>query len=86
MKVVATQLLKGDASNTQLSFHIPPWNSIDHLHLHAFETPFLSWWHGLRFSEGKPWCASFERVKIWAAGGDAVVEAQTPPFDKEEKE
>lgn len=28
MKSVADKLLKCDASNTQYSFHIPPWNSI----------------------------------------------------------
>eukprot|EP00903_Cladosiphon_okamuranus_P009526 g9075.t1 len=63
MRQVAEQLLKCDPANMQFSFHIPPWNSVDHLHLHAIETPFLSWWQGLRFSEGKPWCASFEKVK-----------------------
>lgn len=35
----------------------------DHLHLHALETPFLSRWQGLRFSEGKPWCASFAVIQ-----------------------
>lgn len=28
MKAVAEELLKCDASSTQLSFHIPPWNSV----------------------------------------------------------
>ncbi|CAN0595674.1 unnamed protein product, partial [Ectocarpus sp. 12 AP-2014] len=28
MKEVAVKLLKCDASQTQLSFHIPPWNSV----------------------------------------------------------
>ncbi|CAN0102546.1 unnamed protein product [Ectocarpus sp. 4 AP-2014] len=86
MKEVAVKLLKCDASQTQLSFHIPPWNSVDHLHLHALETPYLSWWNGLRFSEGKPWCASFEGVRYWASGAGAQEEKENVPEAKDEEE
>lgn len=44
----------------------------DHLHLHAFETPFLSWLQRLRFSEGKPWCASYERVESNFCSGEGA--------------
>lgn len=76
MREVAEQLLKCAPSNMQFSFHIPPWNSVDHLHLHAIETPFLSWWKGVGFSEGKPWCASFENVKstFCVAGEKQIVD------------
>ncbi|CAM9592600.1 unnamed protein product [Pylaiella littoralis] len=84
MKSVADGLLKCDASDIQYSFHIPPWNSIDHLHLHAFETPFLSWWQELRFSQGKPWCASFERVRIWASGAGGAGEGPAAETKDEE--
>eukprot|EP00904_Undaria_pinnatifida_P009938 jgi/Undpi1/6074/HiC_scaffold_20.g08559.m1 len=83
MKAVALELLKcEDASNVQLSFHVPPWNSIDHLHLHAIEKPFVSRWQSLRFSEGKPWCAAFEKVREWAAG--AGIEEGRIPLSREE--
>lgn len=53
-----------------------PGHNKDHLHLHAIETPFLSWWQGMRFSEGKPWCASFENVKSAFCAGAAAADTE----------
>lgn len=59
-------------------------SAADHLHLHAFEKPFASWVDSKRFSEGKPWCASFEKVKAWAASTVAEGEGR-PPLAREEQ-
>jgi diadenosine tetraphosphate (Ap4A) HIT family hydrolase len=54
-----------DARDAQFSFHIPPWNSIDHLHLHAIAQPGTKNWLGmLKYYEGSYWCKSAESL-IW---------------------
>jgi diadenosine tetraphosphate (Ap4A) HIT family hydrolase len=46
--------------DAQFSFHLPPWNSIDHLHLHAIgRRREMSWKARLKFWEGShDWCKS----------------------------
>ena len=46
--------------DAQFSFHMPPWNSIDHLHLHAIgRRREMSWKARLKFWEGSnDWCKS----------------------------
>lgn len=51
-----------DPSQARLSFHRPPWNSIDHLHLHAHYGPFSSCWDRVTFLPGAPWHASLEEA------------------------
>ena len=46
----------------QLAFHVPPFNSVAHLHLHALRPPFTSLSDRISFAEGWPWCASAESV------------------------
>jgi hypothetical protein len=47
----------------RLSFHAPPWNSIDHLHLHAQLTPHVSAWDRVAFMRGHvPWNTPFDAV------------------------
>eukprot|EP01035_Chromulina_nebulosa_P021441 gene21441-27774_t len=36
-------------------FHCPPWNSIDHLHLHAIAKP-LSYSGSIKYLTGTYWC------------------------------
>eukprot|EP00639_Heterosigma_akashiwo_P037536 CAMPEP_0194713590 /NCGR_PEP_ID=MMETSP0296-20130528/5431_1 /TAXON_ID=39354 /ORGANISM="Heterosigma akashiwo, Strain CCMP2393" /LENGTH=189 /DNA_ID=CAMNT_0039612407 /DNA_START=164 /DNA_END=733 /DNA_ORIENTATION=+ len=47
----------------QFSFHVPPYNSIDHLHLHCFQKPFKNLKEQLVFFEGTPWCSSFTDLR-----------------------
>ena len=51
--------LGADADGAQWSFHIPPFNSIDHLHLHAIgQRHTLGLLNGLKYWEGSYWCKS----------------------------
>lgn len=63
MLAVARSSLGGFASDARYCFHIPPFNSIDHLHLHAIahvhEMNFLGW---LKYYPGSFWCRSAEDV------------------------
>ena len=36
-------------------FHVPPFNSVDHLHLHCFVLPFLSGFKQLKYLPKTPW-------------------------------
>lgn len=53
----------GDKNDVQLSFHVPPFNSIDHLHLHAIGRPrtmsFMSW---ITYFQDGLWCKSAEKL------------------------
>lgn len=41
--------------------------SVDHVHMHALELPFTSWYTRAKFAEGKPWCVSFACLREWIA-------------------
>ena len=42
-------------------FHRPPYNSIDHLHLHAIQKPYR-WRNIIMFAKYFPWHGSLENV------------------------
>ncbi len=44
-----------DAPSWRLHFHVPPFNSVDHLHLHALHTPFTTCADRVTFLHGAPW-------------------------------
>jgi diadenosine tetraphosphate (Ap4A) HIT family hydrolase len=51
----------GPEENAQFSFHIPPWNSIDHLHLHVIgQRKEMGWKAKLKYWEGTRYCKSAE--------------------------
>ena len=51
----------------KLGFHIPPWNSVDHLHLHAFLLPHTGMSQRVRFVESPG-----RRARLWYASAEQV--------------
>jgi hypothetical protein len=49
-----------DPSTWNLDFHWPPYNSIDHLHLHALHLPMGSFFDRITFLHGSPWSRSID--------------------------
>ena len=43
-------------------FIVPPYNSIDHLHLHAIQKPYRNLWSRFMFAERFRWHGSLESV------------------------
>lgn len=70
MKVLADQILRREVSEEvytskdyKLCFHVPPFNTVKHLHLHVLApassmSQFAKW----EFSTGSKWCVSCEEV------------------------
>eukprot|EP01038_Epipyxis_sp_PR26KG_P005905 gene5905-8148_t len=52
-------------NDAQFCFHIPPWNSIDHLHLHAIgNLSSMTWMGFLKYNSWGyfPWCKSAQNI------------------------
>lgn len=61
----------------KLLFHVPPFSSVEHLHLHALRPPYAGAFDRLSFWAGTPWCATWAAVRDAAAATPAAPRA--PP-------
>jgi sulfate adenylyltransferase (ADP) / adenylylsulfatase len=65
-ELLAANAAAADRTTTEASFlllyHVPPFNSIDHLHVHCFELPFKSWGHSKKYALSSHWCASHDEI------------------------
>ena len=57
-------------NDCRLVFHKPPFNSVDHLHLHVHVEPYITWWKDFTYTPGWPWCESYEALYTRMGGGD----------------
>lgn len=63
MIIVGRIALGEDAEGAHYSFHVPPWNSIDHLHLHAIGSPAtMTVFNKIKYQEGSYWCANADII------------------------
>ncbi len=48
-------------SDAVYGFHVPPFHSIDHLHLHCVTPPYRGW-RALKYKPGTPWFVTVEEL------------------------
>ncbi|KAG7402053.1 hypothetical protein PHYBOEH_007267 [Phytophthora boehmeriae] len=53
-----------DDTSVRYSFHVPPFNSIDHVHMHAFhdDPRSLGYYGRLKYRTESWWCRSYDQV------------------------
>ncbi|KAF8702833.1 hypothetical protein HU200_032667 [Digitaria exilis] len=67
MVKVGKDLLNQDAPNSEehrFGFHQPPFNSVDHLHLHCLALPFIPSWRQVKYTPLGPFGGFIEAEKI----------------------
>ena len=67
---------KAAAADCLFGFHVPPWNSVPHLHMHCLRPPFTPAWERLRFLPG---LGTFEEARqlLHRLDGDEACSAKT---------
>ncbi|KAI5655703.1 hypothetical protein M9H77_32890 [Catharanthus roseus] len=64
---VGQSLLRRDAPNSKhyrFGFHQPPFNSVNHLHLHCLALPFMPSWKSLKYTSLGPLGGFIEAEKL----------------------
>ncbi|KAH6788701.1 histidine triad nucleotide-binding 4 [Perilla frutescens var. frutescens] len=64
---VGRALLRRDAPNAEqyrFGFHQPPFNSVDHLHLHCFALPYIPKWKAIKYLSLGPFVGFVEADKL----------------------
>ncbi|POM57516.1 HIT-like protein [Phytophthora palmivora] len=66
----------GDENRIRYSFHVPPFNSIDHVHMHAFhdDPRSLGYYGRLKYRTESWWCRSYDQVMARLTELDADVQ------------
>ncbi|OWZ14425.1 hypothetical protein PHMEG_00012105 [Phytophthora megakarya] len=56
--------LQPEAPDVRYSFHVPPFNSIDHVHMHAFhdDPRSLGYYGRIKYRTESWWCRSYDQV------------------------
>ncbi|KAG0054726.1 Histidine triad nucleotide-binding protein 3 [Gryganskiella cystojenkinii] len=50
----------GDPTQARLGFHVPPYNTVDHLHLHVLGGEFKSAYRNTKYEKGRKWYLDLE--------------------------
>jgi diadenosine tetraphosphate (Ap4A) HIT family hydrolase len=92
MEDMAHRLLKKNLTPEQyqgkdyiLCFHIPPFTSVDHLHLHVLAPASqMQWiWKDVKYNTDRRWCISLEQVQSRIRQGQSAVPySKTDPWWK----
>lgn len=64
---VGRTLLQRDAPGAEqlrFGFHQPPFNSVDHLHLHCFALPYIPRWKAMKYLSLGPFVGFIEAEKL----------------------
>mmetsp|Transcript_40993 Transcript_40993/g.60187 ORF Transcript_40993/g.60187 Transcript_40993/m.60187 type:complete len:203 (+) Transcript_40993:51-659(+) len=63
------------ANDYELVFHVPPFNSVDHLHLHVLApaSEMSVWMRYGKYRVGTPWCVSVDYVLERLERGDCAM-------------
>ena len=74
MQAVGRRLLEEYAPGAQQEFgyHLPPFNSVDHLHLHCFALPFTPPWKVYKYTTAGIGC-------LWYLPSATLLEVRYPP-------
>jgi diadenosine tetraphosphate (Ap4A) HIT family hydrolase len=93
MQVMAQQLvhaqrLDNDGENYRLCFHIPPFHSVDHLHLHVLApvSEMKSYYKYVKYNPKTRWCISLQQVMDRLQRGETAVPYRRPPCCPEQRQ